>query len=218
MMFIHGCLPAHTFFTTQLWESKIDFPFGVMASGCAVEDPVFYTTVTPEMVQYYFIQEDANIWAQEMDVPWYHYLNAIAEPQLGVALGTYGLCQYGVMWTVKNALERTRYHTDINMFRSNFRDALEQTDISTQNCPDEITLPDGSTFCPNLVRGIDQIKFQQGHRPGDLYWQNVFSHGQISQTITINGKGLRIPVYPRVIFPADAPSDFVWPVPSWAER
>lgn len=212
MLMIHCCLPNHTFFTKQLWEAEIDFPYGVLSSGCAVEDPVFYETVTPEMVEYYFIQEDGDIWGPRR--PFYDFLNETIEPKIGVPLGVYGLCQYGVMWVVKDALERTTYHTDINMFRSNFRDALTMTDISEENCADRITLPDGTTFCPALVRGIDRVKFSQGHRPGDLYWQNTYSHGQISQTIG----GVRIPVYPRVLHPADAPADFVWPVPSWAER
>ncbi|GAI78525.1 unnamed protein product [marine sediment metagenome] len=118
------------------------------------------------------------------------------------------------MWVVKDALERTTYHTDIGMFRSNFRDALSTTDISQTNCADMITLSDGATFCPALVRGIDRVKFSQGHRPGDLYWQNTYSHGTISQTIN----GVRIPIYPRVLHPKDAPADYVWPVPAWADR
>jgi len=218
MFMIHASSPAHTFFTTQLWESKIDFPYGVLSSGAAVEDVAFYDTVTPEMTEYYFVQEDADIWASRR--PWYNYLNTpeIKAKLGGMDLGTYGLCQYGVMWDVKDALERTTYHTDINMFRSNFRDALEKTDITFANSPDNITLPDGTTFCPALVRGIDRVKFSQGHRPGDLYWQNTYSHGTISQQFIIGGEIVRIPVYPRVQHPADAPADYVWPTPAWADR
>ena len=211
MLMIHCCLPNHTFFTKQLWESEIDFPYGVLSSGCAVEDPVFYETVTPEMVEYYFIQEDGDIWAPRR--PWYDFLNKTIEPKIGVPLGTYGVCQYGVMWVVKDALERTTYHTDIGMFRSNFRDALSQTDITEANA-ERVALPDGTTFIPAFTRGIDRVKFSQGHRPGDLYWQNTYSHGAISQTLN----GVRTPIYPRVLHPKDAPSDYVWPVPKWSER
>jgi len=212
-MFIANiCLPNHTFFTKQLWESEIDFPYGVLSSGCGVEDPVFYETVTPEMVEYYFIQEDADIWFKYR--PYYQYINDPIKADIGKPAGATALCGYGVMWVVKDALERTTYHTDIGMFRSNFRDALSMTDISEADCVDMITLSDGATFCPALVRGIDRVKFSQGHRPGDLYWQNTYSHGTVSQTIN----GVRIPIYPRVLHPKDAQSDYVWPVPAWAER
>lgn len=212
LMAISMCLPDHTFFSKQLWEAEIDFPYGLWSWGCACEDPVFYGTVTDEMVEYMFVQEDCDIWVKYK--PFYDYINDPIEADIGVPVSAYGLCGYGVAWVVKDALERTQYHRDLGTFRSNLRDALTLTDITEANCDDMITLPDGTKFCPALIRGIDRVKFSQGASPDAKFWQNTYSRGQISQNIG----GERIPVYPRVVHPADAPSDYVWPIPSWAER
>ncbi len=211
LMAISMCLPDHTFFSKQLMEAGIDFPYGVMSWGCACEDPVFYGTVTDEEVEYMFVQEDCDIWITQR--PYYDYINDPIEAEIGVPVSAYGLCGYGVVWDVKDALERTQYHRDLSMFRSNLHDALTLTDITEANCADMITLPDGTTFCPALVRGIDRVKFSQGASPGAEFWQNTYSHGQISQNID----GVRIPMYPTVVHPEGTP-DFVWPIPSWAER
>ena len=211
LMAISMCLPDHTYFSKQVMEAGIDFPYGVMSWGCACEDPVFYESVSQEAVEYMFVQEDCDIWVKNR--PFYPYLNDSVEAEIGVPISAYMLCGYGVAWDVKDALERTQYHRDIGMFRSNLRDALTQTDITMDNCPDMITLSDGTTFCPALVRGIDRVKFTQNASPGAKFWQNTYSRGQISQNID----GERIPMYPTVVHPADAP-DFVWPIPSWSER
>ena len=211
MLMISSCPPNHTFFTKQLWEAEIDFPFGIISTGCAVESPMFYKTVTDEMVEYYFVQEDCDIWIKHR--PFYSFINDPIQAEIGTPVSAYGLCGYGVVWDAKDALERTSYHTDIGVFRSNLRDALTMTDITQANCADLITLPDGTKFCPALVRGIDRVKFEQGHRAGDLYWQNVYSRGQISQNIG----GERVPMFPTAVHPKGTP-DFVWPVPKWSER
>lgn len=211
MLMISSCPPNHTFFTKQYYESKINFPFGLISTGCAVESPMFYETVTDEMVEYYFVQEDCDIWIKYR--PYYDFLNDPIEAEIGTPISAYGLCGYGVVWDVKDALERTSYHRDITTLRSNLRDALTMTDISEANCADRITLPDGTTFCPALVRGIARVKFEQGGSPGAKFWQNVYSHGQISQNIG----GVRVPMFPTAVHPEGAP-DFVWPVPPWEER
>jgi len=211
LMAISMCLPDHTFFSKQLREAEIDFPYGLWSWGCACEDPVFYETVTDEMVEYMFVQEDCDIWVTQR--PFWGYLNDPIEAEIGVPLSAYGLCGYGTMWVIKDGLERVTYHRDLGAFRSNLRDAISQTDITEANCADMITLPDGTKFCPALVRGIDRVKFEQGASPGAKFWQNTYSRGQISQRIG----GKRIPLYPTVIHPAGTP-DVVWPIPKWSER
>jgi len=211
LMAISMCLPEHTYWSKQVMEAGLNFPCGMWSWGCACEDPVFYESVPQAAVDYMFVQEDCDVWVTQR--PYYDYLNDPVEAELGVPISAYGLCGYGVTWVVKDALERCQYHRDINMFRSNLRDALTMTDITEEKCDDMITLPDGTTFCPALVRGIASVQFEQGASPNAKFWQNVYSHGQISQNID----GVRIPMYPRVVHPADEP-DFVWPIPDWDER
>jgi len=208
---ISMCSPDHTYFTQQLFDMKIDFPYGLLSLGCACEMEDYYATVTPEMVEYMFVHEDCNIWIKHE--PYYDYLNDLVEAELGVPLDAYMLSGYSGVWDVKDALERTPYHHTIGVFRSSLRDALIETDISEENCPDRITLPNGATFCPALVRGIERVKFVHGSEPGSKYWTNPYNHGQISQRINDE----RIPVYPRFLHPEGKP-DIVWPIPSWSER
>lgn len=193
-------------FAKEMLIEKLDFPYGIWQVGAGAEDPTFYEAVPQEAVDYMFVQEDGDIFIKERS--FYNTINEKAKAKLGYDLNVYVLCGYGTMWVIKDALERTTYDPDLATFRSNLRDALAETDITLDTAADYLllTAPDGTKYCPALVRGIHRVKF-------DAEGQNTFSCGQISQ----NQDGIHWPLSPVEVKMPDSP-DVIWPVPSWAER
>ena len=203
--YLIGCLytPDHILFSKQMMEQKLDIPFGFMSVGAGSEDPAFYKAVPPQSVAYMFVQEDWDIMAPKR--PWYPALNEKAKPKLGFDMNSYVAAGYGTMYLVKDILERAKYDADLAKYRTNIRDSVAATDISTTACQRIERKAGGQSYCPALVRGITRIKF-------DEQGQNTYSHGLISQNL--NGR--------RTLL---APIDFreagakpAWPVPRWADR
>ena len=203
ILFMHTA--GHIIFNREAMEEELYMPYGICTQGG--EDSLIYATLPPESYEYMFIHEDGDIWFAKMC-----YGKKLAErhqEEMGYELATYVTNVYQGMWIVKSILERTEYSSDLQTFRDNFLAALAVTDISIDNCPDPQTCADGTKWCPQLVRGCDELQWlPSGHtlpRQG---------HGQISQIIG----GVRVPMWPLDMRPAEYKDALVWPIPPWSER
>ncbi len=149
--------PDQLLFTRQLAEQRLDLPFGVHSAGGGTEDPSFYATVAPKSVAYYFVQEDWQVDALEVNKdPLLHAADKRTRELLGYGMSAYVSQGLSAVYVIADALERGK-----SAERQALRDALSVTDISAG---------------PALFPGYQRIKF-------DEQGQNTFAHGVISENI-----------------------------------
>lgn len=152
--------PDQLLLTKQLFEQKLELPYGFWSAGGGTEDPAFYKAVDPKMVAYYFVQEDYQIDILEANPqPAFLALDKKSKEVLGYGMNAYVAQGYSNMYLIADAIERAK-----SSDREKLRVALAETDI---------------TSGPALITGYQRIKF-------DNEGQNTFAHGVISENI--NGK------------------------------
>jgi branched-chain amino acid transport system substrate-binding protein len=198
MLILAMYTPDHILFSKQQMEQKLYFPYGMWSIGAGCEDPAFYKAVPQATVEHMFVQEDWDVSAPKQS--WYPELNNKVKAKLGYDMNAYVATAYTNTYLIKDALERAA-STD----KEKIRAALAATNLTAQTCGNIERQSGGKTYCPALIRGVSQIKF-------DAEGQNTFSHGVISQ----NQKGERV-----VLFPLEgrAPGTKVtWPIPPWDKR
>lgn len=149
--------PDHILFSRQLFENRINLPFGLHSVGAGSEDPAFYEAVPPAAYEYMFIQEDWRIDSLVNDPdPELLELNERYKTIARYDLNSYAAQGVGGIYLLKDALERAG-----SSEREAIRDALAETDITS-----------GLALAPGYLR----IKFDEDG-------QNTFAHGVISQTL-----------------------------------
>lgn len=149
--------PDHILFSRQMFENRIDIPYGIHSVGGGAEDPAYYKALPPKALNYLFVQEDwqidrlkADTGAELVDA------NGRFKKELGYEINSYGAQGLSNAYIIRDVLERAA-STD----REKIRAAFAATDISSG---------------PALVVGYQRIKF-------DEQGQNPFAHGVISQNI-----------------------------------
>lgn len=147
--------PDHIVFTKQVYEGKLDIPFGIHSVGAGSEDPNFYKAVPPEAVNYMFVQEDFQIDITEV-APWTQAVSKKFQDMLGYPLTSYGAQGYSAIYTLYDVLQRAK-----SVDKEKVRAALARTNI---------------TSGPALIMGWQKIAF-------DKNGQNVDAHGCISQNL-----------------------------------
>jgi branched-chain amino acid transport system substrate-binding protein len=199
MLVIAQYTPQHIMFSKQAFEQKLYIPYGIWSLGSGSEDPAFYKAVPPEVVEYMFVQDDWDIRAPKK--PWYSELNAKVEKKLGYEINAHVIVGYGIMYLVKDAIERAA-----SADREKIRDAMAATDITAETCKNSERKSGGVTYCPALTRGISKIKFNESG-------ENTFSHGMITQ---IQKGEFKVPLSPREVRPPGAKP--IWPIPPYTQR
>lgn len=158
--------PDHILFSRQMFENRIDLPFGLHSVGGGSEDPSFYEAVPAAANEYMFIQEDWRVDSLSVDPdPELVEINERYKALARFDLNSYASQGVGAVYLLKDALERAD-STD----REAIRDALAATDIT-----------EGLALAP----GYGRIMF-------DEQGQNTYAHGVISQTLN----GVRSTVWP----------------------
>lgn len=149
--------PDHLLLTRQMFEQRLDIPFGVHSVGGGTEDPSFYKAVPPQAVAYYFVQEDRQVDAlQGTRHPEYDDLEKKFKAALNYDVSAYGAQGFSLIYVIKDALERSA-----SAEREKIREALVKTDI---------------TSGPAMYVGYRRIKFDENG-------QNTFANGAISQNL-----------------------------------
>lgn len=147
--------PDHIVFSKQIYEGKLDLPFGLHSVGAGSEDPNYYKAVPPQSYDLMFVQEDFQIDITEV-ADWTKPVDKKFAEMLGYPLTSYGAQGYSAMWTFYDVLQRTG-----SVDKEKIRDALAKTNI---------------TKGPALIMGWQKIAF-------DKDGQNVDAHGVISQNL-----------------------------------
>ncbi len=137
----------HILFNRQMFEGRIDIPYGIHSVGGGAEDPAFYKALPQKAVEYLFVQEDWQIDRLKSDKG--AELNAANErfkKELGYEINSYGAQGLSNTYILKDVLERAK-----SSDRDAIRSALATTDI---------------TSGPALVVGYQRIRFdEQGQNP-----------------------------------------------------
>jgi len=199
LLFIAMYTPDHILFSKTQMEQKLYLPYGIWSVGAGAEDPSFYKAVPPRSVAYMFVQDDWDVAASKR--AWFPAVDKKAREKLGYGTNAYIAAGYGTIYVVKDALERAG-----SADREKLREALAATDITEKNCGRiERKAENGQIYCPALVRGIQQVKFDENG-------QNTFSHGNITQNLN----GEKVTMWPKAMRPAGA--KLAWPIPPWDKR
>jgi branched-chain amino acid transport system substrate-binding protein len=199
LLFIAMYTPDHILFSKTQMEQKLYLPYGIWSVGAGAEDPSFYKAVPPRSVAYMFVQDDWDVAASKR--AWFPAVDKKAREKLGYGTNAYIAAGYGTIYVVKDALERAG-----SADREKLREALAATDITEKNCGRiERKAENGQIYCPALVRGIQQVKFDENG-------QNTFSHGNITQNLN----GEKVTMWPKAMRPAGA--KLAWPIPAWDKR
>jgi branched-chain amino acid transport system substrate-binding protein len=145
--------PDHIVFTKQIYEGRLDLPYGVHSVGAGSEDPNFYKAVPQAAIEYMFVQEDFQIDITEL-VDWTKPVDKKFTEMLGYPLTSYGAQGYSAIYTIYDVLQRAG-----SLDKEKIRAAFAATNI---------------TSGPALIMGWQKIAF-------DKDGQNVDAHGVISQ-------------------------------------
>ena len=192
----------------EMMERETYIPYGVSSWGGGIEDPHFYRALPLQAYQYTFAQENGDSVPQTR--PWYPYLNEKIRAYYGMNWEDCHLIgNYGVVWIIKEALERVEWSDDLATFRTNLRDTISNIHLTRENA-EKVTTPDGTTYIPALdpIMLWDGIAFDED---GDALPQ--YELGVMSQNIG----GIRWPMYPEKYRLPNSPS-VVLPMPPWDER
>jgi len=203
-MFVDLSTADHIVFNTEMMERQLNFPYGLWTIGSGMEDPAFYDNVAPEAAELCFVQEDYDCWLGYK--PYFDEVNEQCKAKLGYELTSCVACTYSATYVLHDVLERARYHSALDVYRSNILTAMQATDITLDKCVDKRTAPDGTEWCPALFKGIERVQFGE-------YGQNKYAHGMMSQILS----GIHWPTYPTAVRPTDHPG-VIFPIPAWSER
>jgi len=147
--------PDHIVFSKQIYEGKLDLPFGLHSVGAGSEDPNYYKAVPARSYDLMFVQEDFQIDITEV-ADWTRPIDKKFTEMLGYPITSYGSQGYSAIWTIYDVLQRAG-----SVDKEKIREAFTRTNIVSG---------------PALIMGWQKIAF-------DKDGQNVDAHGVISQNL-----------------------------------
>ncbi|HWQ78202.1 MAG TPA: ABC transporter substrate-binding protein [Anaerovoracaceae bacterium] len=180
--------PDALIFFNTVATNKFQPPFGIWSGGGGTEDATFLSTMTPEVIDYLFVQDDFDTGGPAR-IQWLKELSAECESRFGYPM------------TAPFAQGYTAAMVTYAVIEAAGSDDKEAIKKAAQNI--DIDNADGQNTL--IATGHQRVKFDENG-------QNTFSHGTVSQ----RQDGKRITLYPLANRAEGA--SVILPVPAWDER
>ena len=177
-------------FANAMYANQVDLPYGVWSVGGGWQDSAFFESVTPEVYNYHFVQEDWDVSGVQ-NKEWIKEVAQQCKDTYGYEMSSFFAQGWTAAYVAYYALEAAGT-TD----HEKLRDAIAGLDI--KNSDEERA----------LLTGYSEIVF-------DEHGQNTYGGGPTGGTIVQYQDGKAVALYPAE---HSSGGKAILPIPSFSER